>query len=662
MSKINRRGFFQKSTLGLGTYSLVVHAEECFAQVKAPNVRSQKFKSIAPGPDHGESISESNMTLVDLKCDLLVAGGGLAGICAAISAARNGAKVILLQDRSRLGGNSSSEVRMHVVGADNHGARPGWRESGLIEEFRLEDAVHNPHRAWELWDLMLYDKCICEENITLLLDTALYSAFVRDGRIQNVLARCDKTEHIYRIESYFYADCTGDSRLALEAGAEFRVGRESRVEFSESLAPEIADRRTQGSSILFTSRKHDRPIPFIPPSWARKIRKDQLEFRPVNSWEYGYWWIELGGMYDTIKDNEQLRFELLAVVLGVWDYIKNSGNHPDSENWALETVGMIPGKRESRRVTGEVIQTQQMLEGGWKTRNDGVAIGGWNLDDHPPEGFDAPEKKPFTSIPLAEPYNISLGALISKSIPNLLMAGRNISNTHVAFSSTRVMATCGSTGQSVGTAAAFCLGYGVSPKELLGDLRLIKQLQQRLLRDDQSIRLLKNEDSQDHALTAKITASSHLEDGIPENVINGKTRDFEGSVSNKWVAELPSSDKPERIPWLELEWDEPQPVDWIQLTFDTGFQRELTLSAANHVNQRVIRGPQPETICDYRVLIRKVDGTEILVADIRGNYQRMRRHMFKLAIVKSVRIEVLRTNGMNRAHIFEVRCYGDYRK
>src|SRR4029077_21270735 len=131
---------------------------------------------------------EPHMTLVDLECDVLVAGGGPAGVCAALAAARRGARVVLVQDRSRLGGNSSSEVKMHVVGANNHTGRPGWREGGILEELRLDDAVNNPQRCWALWDLLLYDKVMSEPNCTLLLDTVLYAAEVQDGRLRRVLA------------------------------------------------------------------------------------------------------------------------------------------------------------------------------------------------------------------------------------------------------------------------------------------------------------------------------------------------------------------------------------------------------------------------------------------------------------------------------------------
>src|ERR1017187_5360945 len=242
----------------MGSYSLIVLADTAAAQTPAapPN-----FERIAP--THAPfAQNEPKMHLVNLDADLLVAGGGLAGVCAAIAAARHGARVVLVQDRSRLGGNSSSEVKMHVVGANMHTGRPGWREAGLIEEFRLADAVNNPQRCWELWDLLLYDKVVSEPNITLLLETTVFSASVKDGRITEVAARCDRSEHLYRIRAGLFCDCTGDSRLGLEAGAEMRAGRERRAEFGESLAPEKAEDRTLGSSILFTSRLYHNPMPF----------------------------------------------------------------------------------------------------------------------------------------------------------------------------------------------------------------------------------------------------------------------------------------------------------------------------------------------------------------------------------------------------------------
>ncbi len=642
----------------LAGYSLIVRAESPLSsETRNHSQIGEALSILAPeSTQPGSVTAEPNMTLVNLQGDVLVAGGGMAGVCAAISAARHGAKVILVQDRSRLGGNASSEIKMHIVGADNHGARPHWREGGLIEEFRLEDAVRNSHRAYELWDLLLYDKCISEPNLTLLLDTSVYSTSLKSGKIESVMARCDKTEHLYRISAQIFCDCTGDSRLALEAGAEYRMGRESVREFGESLAPELRDSRTQGSSILFTARKHDRPMPYRPPQWARKITRDHLEHRPTNSWEYGYWWIELGGAHHTIRDNELLRFELLSVVLGTWDYIKNSGAHPSSANWALESVGMIPGKRESRRIMGDVLQTQKILETGWREMTDGVAIGGWNFDDHPPEGFDAPEKPPFRSIKLEEPYNISLGALYSRNISNLMMAGRNISNSHVAFSSTRVMATCSAIGQAVGTAAAQCAAANVSPRELRNDQAKLFRLQQTLLRDDQTIRKVKNEDSNDLARKARVTASGYVEGAAPTHVLTGRTRDVDGGTRNRWLALMPHA-VGQSGPWLDLTWNTPQLIREIQITFDTGFQRELTLSASDSVTRRVVRAPQPETVSDYSLTAFLSDGESVELASITGNFQRLRRHRFEPIRVTRIRLQVHSTNGAKEARVYEVRCY-----
>jgi len=223
-------------------------------------------------------------------------------------------------------------------------------------------------------------------------------------------------------------------------------------------------------------------------------------------------------------------------VLGVWDHIKNSGRFPEAANWALETVGMIPGKRESRRVMGDHILCQADLEGAWKGFPDAVAIGGWPFDDHPSEGFDAPEKQPFIPTKIAEPYNIPLGALYSRNIANLMMAGRNISCTHVAFCSTRVMATCAVVGQAVGTAAAMCARRGGTPRELRADAAAVRELQQTLLRNDQTIRNAVNEDPADLARRARAAASASTAATRPENVLTGVTRDLPRQWAHRWAA------------------------------------------------------------------------------------------------------------------------------
>lgn len=654
---LDRRRFL--SNLGLGGlgYSVLVNATEfrplAAAEATPEQIRAA-FDTIAPPDGRGRFDGEPNMTLVDLTCDLLVAGGGPAGVLAALAAARHGARVVLVQDRSRLGGNSSSEVKMHVVGANNHNGRPGWREGGILEELRLDDAVNNPHRSWEMWDLLLYDKIVSEPNITLLLDTSVYAAEVSGGKIARVMARSDKTEHLYRITAKLYADCTGDARLALEANATIRWGHESRDEFGESLAWEKPSRETLGSSLLFTARDYGEPIPYTAPKWARKIEKKHLRFRGIKTWEYGYWWIEWGGALNTIRDNERIRFENLSIVTGVWDYIKNSGDFPESANWGMDWIGMVPGKRESRRIEGDHILTQQDLMGFNGDFEDAVAIGGWPLDEHPPSGFDNPEIPPFTSIKLAETYNIPLRSLYSKDIPNLMMAGRNASCSHVAFTSTRVMATCAVMGQALGTAAAQCIKQGLLPRELAGSKEQLFTLTQTLLRDDQSILNRRNEDPGDVARQAKVAASENYQTAKPENVLNGFVRDMSGEMNNRWIGTMSNTSDGA---WLELSWDQPQSIGHVQLTWDTGFQRELTLTSADSHNAKIIRKPQPETVRDYELIGVTPSGDSVSLVKVTGNYQRLRRHDFEPRELSKLRLRMTATNGESQARLYEIRAY-----
>ncbi|MBL8238587.1 MAG: FAD-dependent oxidoreductase [Bryobacterales bacterium] len=642
---MDRRDFW------LSGYSLLVNAAALPAAQITPSQGAirREFDKIAP-PEGARKMAgaEPHMTLVELETDLLVAGGGLAGVCAAVSAARHGAKVVLVQDRSRLGGNSSSEVKMHVVGANSHKGRGGWREGGLLEEIRLEDAVNNPQRCWELWDLLLYDKVVSEPNITLLLESVVYSAKTKNGRIEEAMVRCDKSEHLYRVKAKLFMDCTGDSRLGLEAGAEMRSGREAKSEFNETLAPEKPDQETLGSSILFTSRLYQKPMPFTAPKWARKVTADTLQFRKITSWEYGYWWVEWGGSIDPIRDNERIRFELLSIVMGVWDYIKNSGNHTSSANWAMDWVGFMPGKRGSRRIVGDHLLSQNdLLKGDFA---DAVAIGGWPMDDHPPGGFDRADLPPAVQIRTPEVFNIPLRSFYSKNVSNLMMAGRNISATHVAFTSTRVMATCAVGGQAAGTAAAMCLARGITPRQLAQEPKLVSALQQRLLRDDQTIKHVRNTDPADLARTARASASAEIGDAKAMLVLDGVARDIPGQGIHHWEAPLDS--------WIALAWDKPQRVGELQITFDSGFQRELTLTSSDSINRGIVRAAQPETVRDYEVQVRKAGATDwTTVASVTGNFQRVRRHRFAAVEVEAVRVQAKSTNGSDSVRVFELRCY-----
>lgn len=603
-----------------------------------------------------------------VNVDLVVAGGGLSGVCCALEAARNGCKVMLCQNRPVLGGNASSEVRMHIVGADAHGSRgieleTEARESGLMEEIRLRNCVSNPQRSTSMLDLTLYDMCRSEPNLELLLNTEVVGVEMDGSRIRSVRAERQSTEDIFEISASVFVDCTGDGRLGAEAGAEFRIGREGMDEFNESLAQPKADGMKLGSSLLYQARKHDRPMPFKAPSWARKITKEDMKLRfglkdphCDLGLEYGFWWMEWGGHLDTIKDNEAIRDELMSILMGVWDYIKNSGNYPDSENWAMEWCGFLPGKRESRRFIGQYVLTEQnVMEA--TVFDDAIAYGGWWVDTHPPMGVDAPEEPPCSQHHVPYLYEIPLRSCVSKNVENLLFAGRNISATHLAFASTRVMGTCAAMGQGVGAAAVVALRREMLPAELSADAQAVADIQQQLLKDDVFLIGVQSRDSADLARLAEVTADSG--DAVP--VLSGQTRSVHGEKGarseranegvHRWISKsLPAA--------CTLEWDSPKRIQEVRLVFDSGLHRELTLSMCDAVAKRLLWGqPQPETVRDYTVEVR-VDRVWQEIERVEGNYLRQRIHRLDVAVTAdALRVCVDKTNGAEQARICEVRVY-----
>jgi hypothetical protein len=606
-----------------------------------------------------------------LECELLVAGGGIAGVCCALAAARLGTRVILCQDRSVLGGNASSEVRMHIVGAT--GLRGGveledeLREGGIVEELRLDLCVRNPQRSPSLMDLVLYDKCRREPTLTLLLNTTVVAAEVANGIIRHVVAERPSTEDRFVIRARTFVDCTGDGRLGVEAGAPFMRGRESRAQFGEALAQDEADAKTLGSTILFQARRHDRPMPFTAPPWARRFREGDFKLRPYAQsgfdlgLEYGYWWIEWGGCLDTIKDNERIRDELLAITLGVWDFIKNESG-VDAAHWALEWIGFVPGKRESRRFTGQLVLRESDLRES-RAFDDAIAYGGWPIDTHPPEGVDAPHLPPCTQHELPWLYDIPLRCCVSAGPRNLMFAGRNISATHIAFASTRVMATCGVIGQGVGTAAALALRENVAAADIHASADLLRRIQQQLLKDDCFIPGLRNDDAQDLVRCAEsITASSSQNGADAEQVRSGITRTVKKLPParahpglHRWM-----SDPARGLPaWLEIRWARAVALREVVLIFDTGLHRLLTLSQADGYTRKMLWGrPQPETVRDYTLAIETRDGWREVVRT-RDNHQRRSAHRFdKSETTTALRITVTATNGLDHARIVEVRAYG----
>ncbi len=419
--------------------------------------------------------------------DFVVIGGGVAGTIAAIAAAREGIRTALVQDRPVLGGPSGSECCANsdgsfITGASEYVNRSAL-EAGILDEMRRESFFRAANGWQQHWSLVMREWAEREQNLTLYLNTSVCEVTTDGSRIVSVKAQTQGSEKVHVLSAPLFADCSGDSFVGFAAGAEYRIGREARSEFNESLAPLEADKKTMGSSIAFRAIDMGRPVPFVPPKWAYKIHSDEdLPYRMHNNPTQGYWWLEYGGEQDTIHDNEEIGKKLLSILFGMWDHVKNGGDH-GAANYAINWVSAIPAKRESRRLVGDYLLTQNDVTT-HPNFPDAVAYGGWPIDIHPPEGVFG-KGHPGTTPPFIFPgvYPIPFRALYSRNISNLMMAGRNISVTHVALGSTRVMATCALCGQAVGTAAALCQKYGCTPRELAE--KHVAELRERLYWTDQ---------------------------------------------------------------------------------------------------------------------------------------------------------------------------------
>lgn len=444
-----------------------------------------------------------------LTADLCVVGGGMAGVCCAITAAREGLKVVLIQDRPVLGGNASSEIRLWVLGATHHMTTNNrWaREGGVINEILVENLYRNREGNPILFDTVLLEKVVQEPNLTLLLNTAVHAIEKDAGhpdRIAGVEAFCSQNSTRYVCRAPLFCDASGDGIVGFLAGAAFRMGAESREEFGEGFAPSGDFGHLLGHSIYFYTRDTGRPVKFVAPSYALKDVPGRIpRYRQFNTRDHGckLWWIEWGGRLDTVHESETIKWELWKVVYGVWDYIKNSGQFPDAETLTLDWVGCIPGKRESRRFEGDYILTQaDILER--RQHPDDVAFGGWSIDLHPADGVYAAMAGSHHLYSKGI-YPIPYRCYYSRNIENLFLAGRIISASHVAFGSTRVMGTCAHGGQAVGVAAALCRQHGVLPRAVP-----VAELQRRLLRTGQHIPGVALHDPDNRIHTATLSATS----------------------------------------------------------------------------------------------------------------------------------------------------------
>ncbi len=603
--------------------------------------------------------------------EVVVVGGGLSGMCAAIAAARHGAKTALVHGRHIFGGNASSEIRMHVCGASESMEKPDLEEGGILYEMMLENKSRNDFYNFSVWDMVLFSVVKREPNLTAYINTVMEDCETEEDSIRRIIAYQQTTETRWIIDGKVFIDCTGNGTLGYLAGAEYRVGSEGKAEFDEPDAPDEPNNNRMGNTLLFKAVDRGHSIRFKRPEFARVFTEEELKYRThsavhgakakdgvdaaylritsysASAVDYGYWWIELTGeKEDIIDEYEEIRDELVSCIYGIWDHLKNGGDH-GAENYDLEWVGMMPGMRESRRLVGDYILNENDVLSN-RQFEDAVAYGGWAMDIHAPKGLYDFDELPSNVVSFDGAYTIPYRSYYSKNISNLMMAGRNISVSKMAMGSTRVMGTCAIGGQAAGTAAAMCVKYGCLPR---GIQEHMDELQQTLLKDDCYIPGIRNTDEKDLARTAVVTATSAKTGFGPEQVVNGISRG-EGAERNIWISDGISAEGE----MLSLNLAETSEVSQVRLTFDSNFNYaiKLTMSGKRQKQQRI--GVPPELVKDYTVALWK-DGEKVAEKTVKDNVQRANVVNFDPVVCDQVTVAVHSTNGAENVHVYEVRVY-----
>ncbi len=595
----------------------------------------------------------------------------MAGVCAALAAARSGVSVALVQDRPVLGGNASSEIRMHICGADSYydgesKPRLRARETGIIEELRLKSLAGNPEHNSSLMDLALYDTVRSQQGLRLFLNAQVVDCTICDEgghkHVVSCIARELSSERVLEFRAKQFIDASGDGTLAYLSGAEYTAGREASSEFGESLAPDTADDATLGHTILFNAVNTGHPVEFTPPPWALKFSDSDLTSYRIPNRSFGFWWVEWGGCMDTVRDTEQIKDELIAAALGIWGYMKNSAHLPVNgtdetlENYTLNWFGFLPGKRESRRFIGDYILTESdVLSRPEPVRfADQIAYGGWPIDTHPPLGFRSSEP-PCDQIRLSRIYQIPLRCCYCRDFDNLYLAGRNISATHVAFASTRVMATCAAIGEGVGVAAAISVLQSAAPQQVVQ--AYMPQLQQQLLENGVYLDGITSDQPHDVAKQAVISASSTLSDGdwAAENVTDGINHP--DPVLNGCYHAWRSAVMPAH---LLLEWAHPVNIGSVLVVCDTDFDSQLMLTQDSCHQRDIGSVPRPLTLKHMVIEVQQHGSHEWQeVAQVENNYQRMVRFNFPCVTITALRLRCVENWGAPYASILEIRCCGE---
>jgi hypothetical protein len=575
------------------------------------------------------------MKTITYNVEICVVGGGLSGLCAALSAARHGAQVVLMHDRAVLGGNASSEIRVPISGAWFSHDR-SVRETGIVEEIALDVLAKNPTGNWSIWNEILHEKASEQPNLQVLLNCSCADGTCSDNRIVSVKGWQSTTYTWHEVRAKLFIDCSGDSILADISGANTRSGREAQSIYNEPDAPTDYDPNVMGSSLMFTWRDCGKPVPFVAPDWAYRYESDEEAPNHTADRRQGQLWhfAEFGGNLDTLGDTEHIRDELLKIGLGIVDHIKNRGDH-GAENYELEWFGFLPGKRENRRYVGDYTLTENDIVPE-RAFDDIVAYGGWPVDDHDSRGSLC-RKATHTFFRFQSPYPIPYRSLYSADIDNLLFAGRNISVSHLGLCTTRVMATCGLMGQAVGAAAAIAAQENCSPREV--GRRHLQALQNLLMDDDCWLPGLKRLIAPP-TLGATLTASS----GDPAALVNGIDRPLEEEdAENAWLA------KPGD--WAELRFGAATCLRACRLVFDSYLHRKFNVMPHGRPQGGWDLRPPQTLVKAFRLLAESADGQWTEVATVQNNAQRLVKLDLDVETT-AIRLQLDETWGADQTNVF----------
>lgn len=574
--------------------------------------------------------------------DFAVVGGGVAGVVSAIAAARYGLKVAFINDRPVLGGNGSNEAHISLDGV----AHKGDHETGIIYEIKTIKEYENL-----TWSKAFAKVIKAEKNISLFENMLVDDAISFNGTIDRVhiVNTYDLME--YSLAAKYYCDATGDAWLGYYADALYHIGREAKHQYNESFAPEMADGNTMSGCITkvvtdggdticsFWSQDVGYDVPFVSPDWAYKLPEGEKLGREPMYIDRGEWWLETPNDYDDIWESEYVRDTMFRIATGYFDWLKNSWkDRARVATFALRNLGTYNAKRESRRLVGDYVMTQNDFNGSANFK-DAVCYAGWNIDVHHVKGifsgdggsYALNEEVPVTPVPFRSLY--------SKNINNMFMVGRCASVSHIGLGATRTQLTGATMGQAVGTAVYLCKKYELDPRTV--GIEHIEELQQLLLKDGQYIPGVFNNDTNDIARNAEIIADSETENGKAVNIINGKTRPRDGA-DYAWISsgELPQS--------IALKFNEPRTINEVLITFEIPFKR-------------YDKGfmPQPERdemVTDFTVELKTENGYE-QIADIHNNYQRLVCIDAKNKIASEIKITAIKCHKSKFATITEIRAY-----